>query len=237
MACSCNKNQSNQSSSNKNCRACGLIECDSPKQAYVRLGYVEGKPTSIGLFSSWGDSDVDISSLVKKSETNTKMLLNSTDRTIDYYPELFISSDGHQGCINIVDLYCMFQLMHLNEIGDVNVPNPHTGQTITYNETTHKWEPYNIVDEVKRLDTRIDNLNTKLDNHIKVFNDTVASINQNIASLTNRVNDIENLIYNYPADKNTKIPRSNINHFSGDPDRRIGILSHDGVADNDTQQG
>ena len=217
------------------CKGCGLIECDSPQSNYVRIGFVEGKPTSIGVYSSWGDSDIDLKRIVQLSETNTHIELNKTDRTLDYYQELWLSSDGHQGCINEICLVDVFALMHLNEIGDVKVPNPHSGETIIYNEDTDSWEPFDLVGTINGLQDQIDETNDALDQLQTAFNNFQTTVQNQFTQMNARIQSIEDLIYNYPTDKNTKIPRSNINHFSGDPNNRIGILSHDGVSDNDVK--
>lgn len=217
------------------CKGCGLIECDSPQSNYVRIGYVEGKPTSIGVYSSFGDSDVDLKRITQLSETNTHIKLNKTDRTLDYYQELWLSSDGHQGCINEICLVDVFALMHLNEIGDVKVPNPHSGETIIYNEDTDSWEPFDLVGTINGLQDQIDETNDALDQLNNAFNNFQTTVQNQFTQMNARIQSIEDLIYNYPTDKNTKIPRSNINHFSGDPNNRIGILSHDGVSDNDVK--
>ena len=217
------------------CKGCGLIECDSPQSNYVRIGFVEGKPTSIGVYSSWGDSDIDLKRIVQLSETNTHIELNKTDRSLDYYQELWLSSDGHQGCINEICLVDVFALMHLNEIGDVKVPNPHSGETIIYNEDTDSWEPFDLVGTINGLQDQIDETNDALDQLQTAFNNFQTTVQNQFTQMNARIQSIEDLIYNYPTDKNTKIPRSNINHFSGDPNNRIGILSHDGVSDNDVK--
>ena len=219
----------------KKCSGCGLIECDSPQTNYVRIGYVEGKPTSIGIYSSWGDSDVDLKRIVQLSETNTHIELNKTDRTLDYYQELWLSSNGHQGCINEICLVDVFALMHLNEIGDVKVPNPHSGETIIYNEDTDSWEPFDLVGTINGLQDQIDETNDALDDLNNAFNNFQTTVQNQFTQVNARIQSIEDLIYNYPTDKNTKIPRGNINHFSGDPSNRIGILSHDGEEDNDVK--
>lgn len=217
------------------CKGCGLIECDSPQSNYVRIGFVEGKPTSIGVYSSWGDSDIDLKRIVQLSETNTHIELNKTDRSLDYYQELWLSSEGHQGCINEICLVDVFALMHLNEIGDVKVPNPHSGETIIYNEDTDSWEPFDLVGTINGLQDQIDETNDALDQLNNAFNNFQTTVQNQFTQMNARIQSIEDLIYNYPTDKNTKIPRSNINHFSGDPNNRIGILSHDGVSDNDVK--
>lgn len=217
------------------CKGCGLIECDSPQTNYVRIGFVEGKPTSIGVYSSFGDSDIDLKRIVQLSETNTHIELNKTDRSLDYYQELWLSSEGHQGCINEICLVDVFALMHLNEIGDVKVPNPHSGETIIYNEDTDSWEPFDLVGTINGLQDQIDETNDALDDLNNAFNNFQTTVQNQFTQMNARIQSIEDLIYNYPTDKNTKIPRSNINHFSGDPNNRIGILSHDGVSDNDVK--
>ena len=210
------------------CPDCGKItECDSPQTNYVRIGYVENEPTTIGVYSSWGDSKVDILPLIQKGETNTHLDLNKKDRTLDYYQELWISSNGHKGCINEICLTDVFALMHLNEIGDVNIPNPHTGETIIYNETTGKWEAYDLAGNITNLQNQINNLDGRVKKLVEDFNNAQTQIQKRFTTIENRISDIENIIYNYPSDKTTKIPRGNINIFSGDWGGNAYIRSRD----------
>lgn len=216
------------------CPDCGKItECDSPQTNYVRIGYVENEPTTIGVYSSWGDSKVDILPLIQKGETNTHLDLNKKDRTLDYYQELWISSNGHKGCINEICLTDVFALMHLNEIGDVDIPNPHTGETIIYNETTGKWEAYDLAGNITNLQNQINNLDGRVKKLQEDFNNTQTQIQKRFTTIENRISDIENIIYNYPSDKTTKIPRGNINIFSGDWGGNAYIRSRDGTNNDD----
>lgn len=216
------------------CPDCGKItECDSPQTNYVRIGYVENEPTTIGVYSSWGDSKVDILPLIQKGETNTHLDLNKKDRTLDYYQELWISSNGHKGCINEICLTDVFALMHLNEIGDVNIPNPHTGETIIYNETTGKWEAYDLAGNITNLQNQINNLDGRITKLQEDFNNFQTQTQKRFTTIENRISDIENLIYNYPSDKTTKIPRGNINIFSGDWGSNAYIRSRDGTNNDD----
>lgn len=216
------------------CPDCGKItECDSPQTNYVRIGYVENEPTTIGVYSSWGDSKVDILPLIQKGETNTHLDLNKKDRTLDYYQELWISSNGHKGCINEICLTDVFALMHLNEIGDVNIPNPHTGETIIYNETTGKWEAYDLAGNITNLQNQINNLDGRVKKLQEDFNNAQAQIQKRFTTIENRISDIENIIYNYPSDKTTKIPRGNINIFSGKWGSNAYIRSRDGTNNDD----
>lgn len=222
------------------CKGCGLIECDSPQSNYVRIGFVEGKPTSIGVYSSWGDSDIDLKRIVQLSETNTHIELNKVDRSLDYYQELWLSSEGHQGCINEICLVDVFALMHLNEIGDVKVPNPHSGETIIYNEVTKAWEPYDLVGKIGNLQDQIDDINQDLEDFHEDFNNfqthvqnQFTQVNAQINALGDRISAIENAIYNWANDKTTKIARGNINITSGNTDSNKGIFTHDGQANDD----
>ena len=224
----------------KKCNGCGLIECDSPQANYVRIGFVEGKPTSIGVYSSWGDSDIDLKRIVQLSETNTHIELNKTDRSLDYYQELWLSSEGHQGCINEICLVDVFALMHLNEIGDVKVPNPHSGETIIYNEVTKAWEPYDLVGKIGNLQDQIDDINQDLEDFHEDFNNfqthvqnQFTQVNAQINALGDRISAIENAIYNWANDKTTKIARGNINITSGATSSSKGIFTHDGQANDD----
>lgn len=217
----------------KECKGCGIKECQKPQDNYVRIGYVEGKLNEIGVYSSWGNSSIDLTPVTQATETNTNIELNRTDREIDYFPELYLSSGGYKGCVNRICLTDVFALMHLNEIGDVNAPTPHTGDVLVYNETTHKWEPYALMDKLRDMDNRIEanrQYIERLDHDLQAYK---VVVEREFDELRGRVGSIEDAIYNWPADKTTKIPRGNINIFSGEFGGPNYIRTRSGTPDND----
>lgn len=201
MDCGCNKK--------RKCPDCGLKECNSPVTECPRLVPVQDKPLSIGFHAPCGDSELDLTKIIKDGETNTKLELNGTtytdeDRSINYYPELWISSGGREGCINEITIPCIEKLMQLQEIGNVDASNVKSGDTLVWNSTTNKWEVYPVKD-------KIDDLN-------------------------DRLTKIENAIYDWPSDPNSKIPRGNINLFSGGMGSNQWIRTRDGVNNGDLNQ-
>ena len=181
----------------------------------------------------WGKNEVDLTPMVQAAETETCMHKDDPNERIVYESEDYVKGlQKNPDCVTGKEIAAW---INLEDLKDVTITNNKTGDTIYWDGT--KWVNYNLKEQIDRLNTRIDNLNTKLDNHIKVFNDTVASINQNIANLTTRVNnltdrvsDIEKLIVDYPADKNTKIARGNINVYSGAFNSDKLIRGHSGNA-------
>lgn len=159
MDCGCNKK--------KKCTDCGLKECSSPVTECPRLVPVQDKPLSIGYHAPCGDSEFDLTKPIKDGETNTKLELNGTtytdeDRSINYYPELWISSGGRKGCINEITIPCIEKLMQLQEIGNVDATNVKSGDTLVWNSTTNKWETYPLVEKINDLNDRL----TKIENAI-----------------------------------------------------------------------
>ena len=104
-----------------------------------------------------------------------------------------------------------------------------------YNATTQQYEMFNIYDALQGLQDQIDagggstsNLEqrvTTLENKILEQNQKIAQLTELVATYENRIADIENAIYNWSTDKQTKIPRGNINITSGGRNSGNGIYT------------
>lgn len=168
--------------------------------------------TSLTLDSSFsGKKEVSLLPMMQAGETNTEMHGNDQKEQIEYFSERHYTRDNFPP-------YCVTgkqiaSWINLTDLKDVDIPKPNKGDVVYWDGT--KWVGFN------------------LDNALAEINQKISLLIQRVTNVENRLADIESLIYNYPQDKTTKIPRGNINHFSGDPASRIGILSHDGEADND----
>lgn len=86
-----------------------------------------------------------------------------------------------------------------------------------------------IIERLKEIQKEIDHLQDQINN----IQNEINNINNQNKEIINRLDRIEKLIYNYPNDPNTPIPRANINDFSSTDDHSFGIFSHDGVNDQD----
>lgn len=212
------------------------MDCDEYIQRRVKLGYVPDSPTSVQLVDSIGNQIFDMLPIIQAGETDTSIALLTDTRRIRYYPEVWTRTEGEQGCYYDICIPDIAALIDLNELR--NVDNSTTlamGDTIVYNTTTQQYEMFNLYDAIQNLQDQIDAGGgdyTALERRVSILENKILEQNQKIAQLTElvatynqRISDIENAIYNWANDKNTKIPRGNINVTSGGYSSGNGIYS------------
>lgn len=218
---------------------CRCQVCENITARRVKLAYVPGEPTKLALFDSIDNSEIDLLPIIQAGETDTKLELIVDKKMLRYYPERWLSSGGEKGCVYNICLEDIFALMNLGDLGDVDVPNPTTGMTIRYNIVTGKWELFNLDFALNNLQNQITNQIGDIENLLKTIQNMQQQINDLttiVNKLDSRVLDIENAIYNWSSDKSTKIPRGNINLFSGGMGSGHYIRSRNGVGEADLNQ-
>lgn len=212
------------------------MECEEYIQRRVKLGYVPDAPTSVQLVDSIGNQIFDLLPIIQAGETDTSIALLTDTRRIRYYPEIWTRTDGAEGCYYDICIPDIAALIDLNELRNVvDSTTLATGDTIIYNAATQQYEMFNLTSALQNLQDQIDggggdvsNLAqrvTILENKIIEQNQKIAALTELVATYENRIADIENAIYNWSTDKNTKIPRGNINVTSGGYNSGNGIYS------------
>lgn len=213
-----------------------MMDCDEYIQRRVKLGYVPDAPTSVQLVDSIGNQIFDLLPIIQAGETDTSIALLTDTRRIRYYPEIWTRTDGAEGCYYDICIPDIAALIDLNELRNVVTPTTFkNGDTLVYNTTTQQYEMYNLYDALQDLQDQIDEGEgdtstlaqrvTTLENKILEQNQKIAQLTELVATYENRIADIENAIYNWSTDKNTKIPRGNINVTSGGYNSGNGIYS------------
>lgn len=212
------------------------MECEEYIQRRVKLGYVPDAPTSVQLVDSIGNQIFDLFPIIQAGETDTSIALLSDTRRIRYYPEVWTRTEGAEGCYYDICIPDIAALIDLNELRNVvDATTLTTGDTIIYNAATQQYEMFNLTSALQNLQDQIDggggdvtNLAqrvTILENKIIEQNQKIAALTELVATYENRIADIENAIYNWSTDKNTKIPRGNINVTSGGYNSGNGIYT------------
>ena len=210
------------------------MDCDNFIQRRVKLGYVADSPTSVQLIDSIGNQVFDMLPIVQAGETDTSIALLSDIERIRYYPEIWTRTNGEEGCYYDICIPDIAALIDLNDLRDVEIPTAiATGDTLRYNSATHTYEMFNIDAALQNLQEQITGGGgsvsalaqrvTTLEGKILEQNQKIAQLTELVATYTNRIAAIENAIYDWASDKNTKIPRGNINITSG------GINSGNGI--------
>ena len=189
----------------------GYQECDKldPKwiDAYVEIKLDPENPTGIILDSSWGEIKLDLESIVKAGETITHLdLAPENNPTVLRYK----NEAGDYECISGDDLSRIISLHLLKDVDQSKTLV--NGATYVYNSHTQMFEPLEIASKLVDIDNALQNIYNLISN------------------LDGRISDIENLIYNYPQDKTTKIPRGDINLYSdytNTNSKAHGFFTHD----------
>lgn len=185
-----------------NRKECCLIDA-LKVNAYVDISLDPDNPTGIILDTSWGTVKLDLMSIVKAGETITHLRLTETGLCYE-------REDGETEFIHGDDLSRVISMKFLKDVDQTQ--NISGGDVYMYNSNTNLFEPFD-------LQTFVD-----------TTNHAITTINARIQQVENRVSAIENAIYNWSGDKNTKIPRGNINVY-GDvgntQNHDWGIFSHD----------
>lgn len=179
--------------------------------AYVSLALDPENPTGVILDSSWGTMRVDLESIVKAGETITHMELvpENNPTAIRYTRE-----SGEVDCITGDELSRIISMQLLKDVDQTTPPSD--GDVYMYNGQTNLFETYDLKSVVGGL------------------NIYLGRLEQEITNIKNRLTDIENLIYNYPQDKVTKIPRGDINLYSdytNTNSKAHGFFTHDPATD------
>lgn len=203
---------------------CSRDICSEEQQPYARLGYTEGEDTSVTIFTPWGSNTLDLEPIVKKGETDTVLSLNCDTKQIDYQAE------KHEDHICLNDMWALMSLEdHGNTSKDLT-----DGDVYIYRDG--QWVSYpleSIIRELRAKDEVLDSAMNDLQQNMIQLTQEVNNLRNQVQNLSNRLGDVEGAIYNWANDKTTKIPRGNINVFSGGMGSNNYIRSRDGNPNND----
>ena len=141
--------------------------------AYLDYTWDPENPTVLCVESSWGGGCLDLSGLVKASESCTSLYLSPEENPncLVYEKE---EQCGDNDCINGDDLSRIISLRYLK---DVEQTAPTDGDTYIYNGETGLFEPYPLVETITNLQTAIQNINAAITN----LQNRVSNIEQRIA--------------------------------------------------------
>lgn len=216
--------------------------CLEPPVYRVKLDYVADLPTAVNLVDLYGNQIFDLLPQIQAGETDTSLELDRENRKLDYFPEEYTRTEGKAGCRYSICIPDIAALIDLNELRNVN-GTPSNGDVPMFDSTTNAYEMYNLAAALLGINQRIDATNTRIDNLEKTVNamqQTINELNRRVLQLTetvgninNRLTAIENAIYNWTDDKNTKIPRGTINITSGGYNSNNIIQSRAKDQDND----
>lgn len=174
--------------------------------------------------TTWGKDEVDLTPMIQAGETNTCMRPNDERERIEYLNEHYYTQHGNVQCVTGKQIA---NWINVEDLKDVDIDVKHEGDVLYRNGEA--WVTFNLKNALDAINNKLDNHETRITN----IENKLTQIEQQITQLGNRITQIENAIYNWTNDKSTKIPRGNINIFSGDWGGANYIRSRDGTPDND----
>lgn len=136
-------------------------ECEkidpSMVNAYLEIKLDEENPTGIILDSSWGESKLNLESIVKAGETLTYLKLDPSDE-----PE-YLEYDGEDGvpqCIHGDDLSKIISMKYLKDV-DSSVA-PADGDVYMYDAETNSFKVFNLKEFMQNINNTISTLRNRI---------------------------------------------------------------------------
>lgn len=207
--------------------------------AYFTLGLDSVNSSVLKLDTSWGCTSVDLTPAVQAAETITHLFI-TPEGSLQYNREDYGRDgveDGGVDCITGDELsriistrllkdvdqtqqikdgmvYMWDGISNLFEPWDLKTFAQNTNDTLEQHQSilnVHQAAITNLQTQVENLTKRVSNLETRMTN----VENRLTVVEADITDLKQRLSDIEGAIYNWPADKTTKIARGSINVYGG----------------------
>ena len=181
----------------------------------------------------WVDTLKSISPLYKETKNYNKVITLGTS-----------TNENNEGIVNSPDTYLKYENRQIKYFGENQINNHKNPDIINLKDL---WEDTNLEylsnvkhDSFNNGEILINGGSLENPNWIdfktyyktsgkypnKTFQEWKSAIENDVTDLQNRILSIEKAIYNWNNDKNTKIPRANINIYSGEIGN-VGVISKD----------
>lgn len=210
--------------------------------AYFELFLDPINPAILKLDTSWGCTAVDLTPAVKQSETITHLFLTpeKNPTALQYNREDYGRDGVEDGGLDCIPGDELSRIISMQLLKDVNQTQQiQDGMVYMWNGITNLFEPWDLKTFAKVTNQTleyhegaINNLNaavtniqntlelvlkrlTNLENRMTNVENRLTVVEADLTALKKRVSDIEGAIYNWPADKTTKIARGTINCYGG----------------------
>lgn len=150
--------------------------------AYLELKLDELNPTGVILDSSWGESLLDLTSVIKAGETQTYLKLDPSPN-----PE-YLEYDGEDGvpqCIHGDDLSRIISLKYLKDVDQSTAPTH--GDVYVYDGDTNTFKTFNLGTFVQNINDTLNNHRTRLVN----LEARMTTVENRVTAVENRTTDLE----------------------------------------------
>lgn len=190
--------------------------CTERVRPYANLHYSELAGTIV-LDTPWSSDSLDLTPVVQATETDTKMDNDDELKQLEFASERYITTKGRARKKDVIPYICLWQVMniedHKNADKDLSDGDVYMREGDLWKSFDLKGKLTALDDEDKLLKQAVNNLNDaviEINNTLDDYGKRLSAAEKNITTLGNRIGSIEGLIYDYPADKTTKIPRGNM---------------------------
>ena len=208
-----------------NYKDCELID---PQQvnAYFDLSLDESDPTKLIFDNSWGTQILDLTPAIKAGETVTHLMLDPTTNPV------YLRYDNEAGdseCIHGDDLSRIISMKYLKDVYQGSTPAAGDVYMMNADGYFHTYPLQTFINNVNSSITSLGNRVSSLENRMNLAEQNIAALNATVNSLESRLHAIENAIFNWGNDKNTKIARGNINvigDITNNSNYNWGIFTH-----------
>lgn len=195
--------------------------------------------STLKLKTSWGCTAVDLTPVVKFSETITHLFI-TPEGSLQFNREDYGRegvADGGVDCITGNELSRIISNRLLKDVDQTQ--SIRNGMVYMWNGISNLFEPYDLQGFVNDTNTTLTNHTASinvLQSDVQAIQNTLSlvlkrltNLETRMTNLENRVTTIEEAIYNWGADKTTPIARGNVNVYGGTSssvDKTKGIYTH-----------
>ena len=168
----------------KECEKIDALDVD----AYIGLKYDTDLNTGILLETSWGDSRLDLSPIVKKAETDTKMFLDG--QYLRYNSEYWYNhfKEREPDCIHGDDLSKIISMKLLKDVDQTSLP--FDGDIYIYDINTALFKTFSL----KNYMAEVAGKQQEQDNRIAALEGSATSLINEINNLKQLVNNLTNVV-------------------------------------------
>lgn len=208
-----------------NYKPCELIDAQQVN-AYFDLYLEEEDPTILSLENSWGKWSVDLTPAVKAAETVTHLMLDPETNPV------YLRYDNEAGdseCIHGDDLSRIISMKYLKDVYQGSTPAAGDVYMMNADGYFHTYPLQTFINNVNSTLTSLGNRVSSLENRMTLAEQNITALNTTVNQLETRLHAIENAIFNWTNDKNTKIARGNINVYgdiNNNDSHTWGIFTH-----------
>lgn len=212
-----------------NRKECELIP-GAKVAAYVELSLDPENPTGVILDSTWGESKVDLTTVVKAGETITRLYLapeTGAPQGICYEKE-----DGTTDYISGDELSRIVSLQLLKDVDQTTSPTD--GIVYQFDENTSLFEPYDLKTFVNNTTLALGRLQTQItaiNNKLTELEDALDALTETVNNHSSRLTTIEaKLTPPTNAPNNVSVAFGNVNAYgdiTSTNRKDSGIYTHD----------